>query len=82
MKREGKLDPAAMEKIVYRSLGKKSSSVVVGPARGFDNAVIGAGGRRRMIVTTDPVSIIPSAGMENSAWLSVHLVASDYATSG
>jgi len=81
MNRQGKLPPAAME-TVYRSLGRRSSKVVVGPARGFDNAVISVGGRRRMILTTDPVSIIPAVGIEESAWLSVHLIASDYATSG
>lgn len=34
-----------------------------------------------MVVTTDPISLIPRLGAEDSAWLSVHLVASDYATS-
>ena len=34
-----------------------------------------------MVVTTDPLSIIPAIGMANSAWLSVHEVASDIATS-
>jgi hydrogenase maturation factor len=35
-----------------------------------------------MIASTDPVSFIPSLGPEESAWLSVHAVASDVATSG
>jgi hydrogenase maturation factor len=35
-----------------------------------------------MILTVDPVSIIPAFGMRLSAWLSVHLIASDYTTSG
>jgi len=35
-----------------------------------------------MIASTDPVSFIPSIGPEESAWLSVHAVASDVATSG
>ena len=35
-----------------------------------------------MIASTDPVSLIPSLGPEESAWLSVHAVASDVATSG
>ena len=34
------------------------------------------------MMTTDPVSIIPGLGMKASAWLSVHLIASDYTTSG
>jgi hydrogenase expression/formation protein HypE len=35
-----------------------------------------------MIVTVDPISAIPALGMRLSAWLSVHLIASDYTTSG
>lgn len=35
-----------------------------------------------MILTVDPVSAIPSIGMKLSAWLSVHLIASDYTSSG
>ena len=35
-----------------------------------------------MVVTTDPVSMIPAIGPKLSAWLSVHLIASDYATCG
>ncbi|MDG7016417.1 MAG: AIR synthase, partial [Nitrososphaerota archaeon] len=65
----GKLDPAAMEAVVYRSLGKKSRRVIVGPGRGLDNAVVSTGAEGRMILTTDPVSIIPAIGMDASAWL-------------
>lgn len=79
---EGKLDPATMERVVYRSLGSKSKRVLLGPGRGLDNAVISMGGEARMILTTDPVSIVPALGMDLSAWLSVHLIASDYTTSG
>ena len=35
-----------------------------------------------MILTVDPISAIPSLGMRLSAWMSVHLIASDYTTSG
>lgn len=80
--RQGKLDVRTMENVVYRSLGSPSGRVLVGPRRGFDNAVLSVGGETRMILTTDPVSIIPPLGMEVSAWLSVHLIASDYTTSG
>lgn len=82
MQPQGKLDAAAMERTVYRHLGAVSRAVVAGPARGLDNAVISLGGPRRMILTTDPVSIVPAVGMGLSAWMSVHLIASDYTTSG
>ena len=78
----GKAGPEFMKEVVYASLGKKSRKLVIGPRKGSDNAVIAVGGGRIMILTVDPVSIIPSLGMKMSAWLSVHLIASDYATSG
>jgi hydrogenase maturation factor len=55
--------------------------VIVGPRRGFDNAVLSLG-EKVMVLTTDPVSMIPHLGAKTSAWLSVHLIASDYVTSG
>jgi hydrogenase maturation factor len=71
-----------MKKVVYNNLGKHSPLVLVGPGVGLDNAVISIGATRVMVITVDPVSIIPGLGASSSAWLSVHLVASDYATSG
>ena len=71
-----------MEEVVYGSLGKRKSSIRVGPKRGFDNAIVSIGRKRVMVVTADPLSAIPHLGMRMSAWLSVHLIASDLATSG
>jgi hydrogenase maturation factor len=70
-----------MERIVYRRLGAKRPEVLVGPRRGVDNAVVGLNGDRVIVTTTDPVSIIPALGLEDSAWLSVHHISSDLATS-
>jgi hydrogenase expression/formation protein HypE len=78
----GKAGRDLHENVVYRNLGAKRPEVIRGPGRGLDNAVIGLGGKRAMILTVDPISIIPSLGMKLSAWLSVHLIASDYTTSG
>jgi hydrogenase expression/formation protein HypE len=77
----GKLGTRMME-VVYRNLGATSKRVVAGPKQGLDNAVISLGKRKVLIVTTDPVSMIPALGAKESAWLSIHLIASDYATSG
>jgi len=71
-----------MQEVVYSSLGKRSREVKLGPGIGLDNGVVSVGGGRVMILTVDPVSAIPAFGMKMSAWLSVHLIASDYATSG
>jgi len=35
-----------------------------------------------MALTSDPLSLIPSLGLQESAWLSVHLMANDMATTG
>lgn len=78
----GKAGPEFMKEVIYANLGKKSRKLVIGPRKGSDNAVIAIGGDRIMILTVDPVSIIPSLRMKTSAWLSVHLIASDYTTSG
>jgi hydrogenase expression/formation protein HypE len=54
----------------------------VAPGIGLDNGVVAMGGGRVMIATVDPISVIPAFGVKVSAWLSVHLIASDYTTSG
>jgi len=71
-----------MERAVYGNLGGRTSKVVVGPGRGLDNAVVALGGGHVMVVTVDPVSAVPALGMGLSAWLSVHLIASDLTASG
>ncbi len=71
-----------MRDVVYRSLGKTSKRLRIGPGRGLDNGVVSLGGGRVMVLTVDPVSAVPSLGMRLSARLSVHLIASDYTTSG
>ena len=71
-----------MEEVVYANLGHGSRSVRVGPGRGLDNGVVSVGRGRVMILTVDPMSAIPGLGMRRSAWLSVHLIASDYTASG
>ena len=78
----GKISARTMEEVVYRNLGAKRGEVLTGPRKGLDNAVVSLPGNRVLIVTADPVSMIPGLGAKTSAWLSVHLIASDYTTSG
>jgi hydrogenase expression/formation protein HypE len=82
MTREGKEAREFMERVVYSSLGKSSARVRVRPGVGLDNGIVSVGPGRVMILTVDPVSVIPAFGMKLSAWLSVHLIASDYTSSG
>src|SRR4029077_13149881 len=80
--RLGKARKNILESTVYESLGAPSSQLVVGPAFGADNAIIRLDRGRVLLATSDPLSYIPALGPEASAWLSVHLLASDLTTSG
>jgi hydrogenase expression/formation protein HypE len=71
-----------LRKVVFGSLGSQRSQVIVGPAFGVDNSIIRLDPDRVLVATTDPLSYIPALGPETSAWLSVHLLASDITTSG
>lgn len=77
----GKIDRAFFDEVIYPRLGAPSEQVLLGPRHGCDNGVVRVGDDRVMLVTTDPLSVIPALGFEDSAWLSVHLLASDLATS-
>lgn len=48
----------------------------------MDNAAVSLSDGRVLLITADPVSMVPGLGAKTSAWLSVHLIASDYTTSG
>lgn len=80
--RLGKIPPRLLEKIVYPKLGAMRTEVLVGPEFGVDNAIVRISKQRVMALTTDPISLIPALGAEDSAWLSVHNLASDLTTSG
>src|SRR5438309_9420982 len=80
--RLGKAGRRVLESVIYRSLGASSSRLVVGPAFGLDNSIVRLSRGRVLVATSDPLSYIPSVGPKASAWLSVHLLASDLTTSG
>ena len=56
--------------------------MLVGPGHGRDNAVVQLKGGQVLIATADPLSVIPALGFKDSAYISVHLLASDLATCG
>jgi hydrogenase expression/formation protein HypE len=80
--RQGKVPREFLEDVVFANLGAERRSLLVKPGHGLDNAVVSLGGKKVLLVTSDPLSVIPSIGLEESAWLSVHLLASDLMTSG
>jgi len=80
--RFGKPNAQYMSQTVYRLKGKKRSEVLKGPQLGLDVSVVRLGKGKVMVATSDPLSYIPQAGPEASAWLSIHLLASDLTTTG
>ena len=80
--RFGKPNAQYMSQTVYRLRGKKRSEVLKGPQRGLDVSVVRLGKGKVMVATSDPLSYIPQVGPEASAWLSIHLLASDLTTTG
>lgn len=78
----GKLTSSALKELVMPKTGFQRDEVVVGPNFGVDNSVIDIGNNMGMAVSSDPLSLIPTIGPKASAWLSVHLLANDMATTG
>jgi len=78
----GKINKRFFEQAIRPKLGAHRPEIIIGPTHGCDNAVVRLNGDQVMIVTADPLTIIPALGIEDSAWLTVHLIASDLTTSG
>lgn len=80
-KNSGKIEQDVAE-IIFQNCGYNREEVSIGPAFGVDVSVIDLPNGLGLAVTSDPLSLIPSLGLEESAWLSVHLMANDMATTG
>lgn len=78
----GKPSKEFLQNVIFRSLGATRSRVLGGPTFGVDNSILRIDQHNVLVATTDPLSFIPALGPETSAWLSVHLLASDITTSG
>jgi hydrogenase maturation factor len=78
----GKISPEVFAGLIAPHLGAARDEVAVGPRAGHDAAIVRIGAGRVMAVTTDPLSVIPALGLERSARMSCHLVASDLWTTG
>ena len=82
LKQPGKLQHHSFEEIILQRCGAVRSEVSTGPSFGVDVSVIDLPNGLAMAMTSDPLSLIPSLGLAESAWLSVHLMANDMATTG
>ncbi|MFC1561479.1 AIR synthase family protein [candidate division KSB1 bacterium] len=78
----GKIHAKFFSDIIYPLCGAKREEVLIGPEYGVDVAVVRLPNGYAMASTTDPLSLIPTLGYRESAWLSVHLMASDITTTG
>ncbi|PKQ68300.1 AIR synthase family protein [Raineya orbicola] len=78
----GKVEQNFLENVIAKQCGAEQASLRVKPQFGVDVAVIELAGGQVMAITSDPLSLIPSLGLAESAWLSVHLLANDMATTG
>lgn len=78
----GKLNHHSIEEIILQQCGARRNEVSTGAAFGVDVSVVDLPNGLAMAMTSDPLSLIPSLGLQESAWLSVHLMANDMATTG
>ncbi len=78
----GKVSPEFFDEIIYPRLGADREEVLVGPRHGHDCGVVRTGDGRVMVLTTDPIFIVPEYGFERAAWFAWHILASDVTTSG
>lgn len=78
----GKIDQNFFNDFIRDKCGFKRNEVSVPPGPGVDVSVIDLPGDMAMALTSDPLSLIPTLGLKESAWLSVQLMANDMATTG
>ncbi len=78
----GKIQHTFFEETILQQCGFKRKEVSTGPGFGVDVSVIDLPQGQAMALTSDPLSLIPSLGLKESAWLSVCLMANDMATTG
>lgn len=73
----GKIPVQVLKEVVFKNLGVKRKEVILGPAAGFDGAVIDVG-NNSLIVSMDPIT----GATERIGWLAVNINANDIATFG
>lgn len=78
----GKIAASTFKDVLLPQCGYQREEVLVGPKFGVDTAVINLGNNLGMAISSDPLTLIPSIGLSESAWLSVHLLANDMASTG
>lgn len=78
----GKIGDELFKEMVYPYCGAQRPEVTIPPQFGVDVSLIRLPNGYEMALTSDPLSLIPTLGLRESAWLSVCLMANDMATTG
>lgn len=78
----GKVSSNFFESSIYPFCGSDREEVVVPAGYGVDVALIRLPNGYEMALTSDPLSLIPTLGLQESAWLSVQLIVNDMVTTG
>src|SRR5699024_12574744 len=76
----GKISLSFFKKFLEEKSGANRIDVRVGPGFGIDVSIVDLPNGGKMAMASDPLSLIPSLGLEESAWLSVCLLANDLCT--
>jgi hydrogenase maturation factor len=77
----GKVSADMFDRVILPQLGEKRQSVLVGPQHGIDVGVVALESDQIMVLTTDPLFVMPALGWKRAAWFAIHIIASDAATS-
>ncbi|MCU0429192.1 MAG: AIR synthase-related protein [Cytophagaceae bacterium] len=78
----GKVGHQLVDSFLANHCGATREEVRIKPQFGVDVSLVELPGGLSMALTSDPLSLIPGIGLGESAWLSVHLMANDMATTG
>ena len=78
----GKAETQTMQNLLQDQVGAYRTEVQTGPAYGVDVSLIDIGQGMGMALCSDPLSLLPELGMQESAWLSLQLMVNDMATTG
>lgn len=78
----GKITDEFFKTLIYPFCGSARPEVLAPPQYGVDVCLIALPNGFDMALTSDPLTLIPTLGLQESAWLSVHLMANDMVTTG
>ena len=78
----GKTGNDFLKSHVFPFCGSARSEIKIPPTYGVDVSIIALPNKLEMALTSDPLSLIPTLGLQESAWLSVCLMSNDMATTG